>query len=414
MHALPLALLLAAAPAEVAPGPAVAPIPVAAPAPQALAAPALVGPETSNAPETSTAPATSNGGAAPATPPAPKLPPPLPQAAVEKLGQGDRASLAGDWRNALFAYQDAVYLAPQSPLARVKLGRAYLALRYPAQAIAQAELALAADPSNVEARRLADDARNPPPRPASPPSSGAAAANGVSAAPAPASGLSAAQAPASPGAWPAPAPTTPAQASAAQPSSGAPAPRVFRFTEGDGVAAPPERAPSSAAPDRPAAPAPAAQPAAATSPAAPASRTIAAVAEVEAARGTAASSAPSAPAAQLYRAALVHLGNREFEKGAAALTEAIAVDPTLGVAYAARASARFGLGRYRDAAADYRTALELDPKLATPLYGLAECYRVLGEPRHASEMYQRYADSRAADVREDLRTMAARRAQELR
>jgi tetratricopeptide (TPR) repeat protein len=157
--------------------------------------------------------------------------------------------------------------------------------------------------------------------------------------------------------------------------------------------------------------APAAQPAAATAPAA--ARTIAAVAEVEGGSATGSSPA-SAEAARLYRTALVHLGNREFEKGAAVLTEAIAADPALGVAYAARASARFGLGRYRDAAADYRTALELDRKLATPLYGLAECYRVLGESRHASEMYQRYADSRAADVREDLRAIAARRAQELR
>lgn len=404
MHALPLALLLAAAPAEVAPGPAVAPVPVAAPATPAtpVAAPALVGPETSTATAAptstpnATSSATSGGAAAPAAAPAPKLPPPLPQAAVEKLGQGDRAFLAGDYRNALFAYQDAVYLAPQSPLARVKLGRAYLSLRYPAQAIAQAEQALAADPSSVEARRLADEARNPPARPASPPASGAMAAPANGAAASASNGV----APAS------------AQASAAQASSGPPGPRVFRFTEGDAAAAPPERAPSPAAPDRAATPAaPAAQPAAATAPAA--ARTIAAVAEVEAGAATGSSPA-SATAAQLYRTALVHLGNREFEKGAAVLTEAIAADPALGVAYAARASARFGLGRYRDAAADYRTALELDRKLATPLYGLAECYRVLGESRHASEMYQRYADSRAADVREDLRAIASRRAQELR
>ena len=54
----------------------------------------------------------------------------------------------------------------------------------------------------------------------------------------------------------------------------------------------------------------------------------------------------------------------------------------------------------------------LDPGMGTPLYGLAECYRVLGDPS-AAEMYGRYARSRAPDVREELRSIAARRAQEL-
>ena len=39
---------------------------------------------------------------------------------------------------ALFAYQDAVYLDPSSVAARVRLGRASLSLRYPAQAQATA------------------------------------------------------------------------------------------------------------------------------------------------------------------------------------------------------------------------------------------------------------------------------------
>jgi hypothetical protein len=39
---------------------------------------------------------------------------------------------------------------------------------------------------------------------------------------------------------------------------------------------------------------------------------------------------------------------------------------------------------------------------------------VLGDARAASDMYQRYAQSRGADVREDLRAIAAKRAQELR
>jgi hypothetical protein len=50
--------------------------------------------------------------------------------------------------------------------------------------------------------------------------------------------------------------------------------------------------------------------------------------------------------------------------------------------------------------------------MATPLYGLAECHRILGEPG-AAELYDRYARSSAPDVREELRTLAAKRAQEL-
>jgi tetratricopeptide (TPR) repeat protein len=113
-------------------------------------------------------------------------------------------------------------------------------------------------------------------------------------------------------------------------------------------------------------------------------------------------------AAQRYRTALDLVARREYAAAVTELNEAIAVDPRLAVAYAARASAQFGLGRYREAAEDYKAALSL----ATPLYGLAECYRLLGDPA-AAEMYKRYSESKAADVRDDLRAIAAKRAQEL-
>jgi tetratricopeptide (TPR) repeat protein len=304
--------------------------------------------------------------------------PPLPQAAVEKLGQGDRAFLERDYRSALFAYQDAVYLAPRNPVARVKLGRAYLALRYPAQAIAQAEQALAVDPANAEAKKLVEEAKDPS-RAAAPPR----------AAPAPAA---AAAQPAAP----------PAAAPVAQPAA-----RVFRFVP-DPEPAASAAAPPAAGPER--------MPPAAN---APRDDVRAQASAADPARTVAAAPAPAAPppgatAGQRYRAALDHLQNREFEKAIAALTEAIALDPRLAVAYAARASARFGLGKYREAAEDYRAALAFDPNLGTPVYGLAECYRVQGESRNAAEMYQRYAESRAPDVRDDLRAIAARRAHELR
>jgi tetratricopeptide (TPR) repeat protein len=123
--------------------------------------------------------------------------------------------------------------------------------------------------------------------------------------------------------------------------------------------------------------------------------------------------APAGPtAAQRYRTALELVARREYARAVTELSEAIAAEPRLAVAYAARASAQFGLGRYRDAADDYKAALGLDPSLGTPLYGLAECYRLLGDPL-AGEMYGRYAASQAPDVREDLRAIAAKRADEL-
>lgn len=137
-------------------------------------APGSASPDAKPSPE----PATSVATAWPAARPAASLPPrepPAPtapraavvpsQAVVEKLGKGDRLALAGDHRNALFAYQDAVYMQPGYAAARVRLGRAYLALRYPAQAIAQAEAALAVDPESDEARRLLEEASAAPARP---------------------------------------------------------------------------------------------------------------------------------------------------------------------------------------------------------------------------------------------------------
>jgi tetratricopeptide (TPR) repeat protein len=342
MRPLSLAILLAAAPA---PGAEPAP----APAPKAEAPPAPAQPASLESPPPAPpAPATAADAA-------------LPRAVIEKLGQGDRAYLERDYRGALFAYLDAAYLAPTSAVPRVRLGRAYLALRYPERAREQAEKALALEPGSADARRLAEDARGAAP-----------AAAPVRAPPAVA----------------APAPA------AAPPVS---APRVFKYVpEPEGAAAPP------AASARAAAPAVVPVP----SPPIPGPTPAPAVA--------AASVATPASAAQRYREGIDLLQKREFEKALLALDDAVAKDPRLAVAHAARASARFGLGRYREAADDYRTAIGLDAKLGTPLYGLAECYRVLGETKNAADLYRRYAESRAPDVREDLRAVAAKRAQELK
>jgi tetratricopeptide (TPR) repeat protein len=317
-----------------------------------------------------TPPATSAGTATPTTVPAQSAAAgAAPSAAVlAKLDQGDRALAAGDARGALFAYQDAVYLQPGSAAARVRLGRAYLALRYPAQAQAQAEQVLARDPASADARRLLDDCRNPPAHATSPATVGAIAVP-VSAPATPA--ITVAVPSAAPPRVPEPAP----------PAAGHAAPRVYRL---------PDAEPDAEEPAREAPPA------------------VTLVAQrVDA-------PAPDAPrtAAQRYRTALDLISRRAYAEAVAELDDAIAREPSLAVAFAARASAQFGLGRHRDAADDYAAALRLDPALATPLYGLAECYRVLGDGR-AGELYRRYAESRARDVREDLRATASRRAAEL-
>lgn len=317
------------------------------------------------------------------------------QAVVDKVGQGDRLSLAGDHRGALFAYQDAVYLQPAYAPARVRLGRAYLALRYPEQAIAQAEAALADDPDSAEARTLLDEARAAPARPK-------AGAPVAPAAPAPAAPTPAAPAPVKPGGRVfkltqegEPAPARPAAGSPAGSTGASAVPRAAGGAAGaaatGGVAAPVAIAEVGAA---------------------AAGGARAAPADAEAAEPP--SAAQKQVAALHYRTALGFLQNRDWAKAVAALSDAILADPTLAVAYSARGSAQYGLGKYRDAAEDYTAAIRLDGKLGTPIYGLAECYRVLGDGKRAAEMYERYAQSTASDVRDDLRAIAAKRAKELR
>ena len=114
-------------------------------------------------------PASSPGGKAPAAPPqlaaAPPyltaLPVPPSRALIEKLGAGDRAWLAGDYRTALFAYQDATYLAPTNPVGRIKQARAYAALHHQEEAERQLRQALELDPGNIEALELLESLRNP-------------------------------------------------------------------------------------------------------------------------------------------------------------------------------------------------------------------------------------------------------------
>jgi tetratricopeptide (TPR) repeat protein len=117
-------------------------------------------------------------------------------------------------------------------------------------------------------------------------------------------------------------------------------------------------------------------------------------------------------AAQRYRAALSLYTQRDYLGAVAELDAAITLDPNLAVAYVARGSARFGLGKYRQAAADYKAALDLEPARAEPIWGLAECQRMLHDPA-APDTYRRYAASVAGDVNEDRRARARKWATEL-
>jgi Tfp pilus assembly protein PilF len=398
-------LLLAAPVGARAEGPAAppaAPVPVvgdAHPVPAPIVPPVAIEPADDRAAARAPEPVTAAPAPAPAQLPvsapaaslAPRAPPIVPtQALVERVGQADRLFLAGDYRNALFAYQDVVYTEPRYAPARVKLGRAYLALRYPAQALAQAEAALAIDPESADARRLVEEARTPPARPSA-----------LASAPAPAQTRPSAVATVSPPAAPPAIPDPPPPAGTR---------RIYRLTpEPESRSTPTTHARSEV-------PAPAAElvPASAPATTATAAPGSGVATAVTAATPGAAPAAPSGSAAQHYRAALVLLQNREWARAIAELSTALLADPTLAVAYAARGSAHFGLGKYREAADDYRGALVIDPRMATPVYGLAECYRALGDGRNAVEMYQRYAQSSAPDARDDLRAIAVRRAQELR
>jgi tetratricopeptide (TPR) repeat protein len=115
---------------------------------------------------------------------------------------------------------------------------------------------------------------------------------------------------------------------------------------------------------------------------------------------------PQARARDAYERGVRLVLSRDYAAAVQALTEAVAADPTLAVAYTARGSANVGLRRFYEAAADYQDALRLDPTRASPLYGLAEAYRALGRTSDARIYYDRYAVSTAVDVRASLQADA--------
>jgi tetratricopeptide (TPR) repeat protein len=120
-----------------------------------------------------------------------------------------------------------------------------------------------------------------------------------------------------------------------------------------------------------------------------------------------------AGARERYTAAVKMINDRKYAESLPILDEALQKKPGYGVALVARGSAHMGLLQYDAAAADYTAARAADPLLASPLFGLAEAYRALGQSAKAADFYREYAASTAPDVQPQLRDYAARNAQAL-
>jgi tetratricopeptide (TPR) repeat protein len=120
-----------------------------------------------------------------------------------------------------------------------------------------------------------------------------------------------------------------------------------------------------------------------------------------------------AGARERYTAAVKLIHERKYAEAIPVLDEALQKKPGYGVALVARGSAHMGLLQYEAAAADYSAARASDPSLASPLFGLAEAYRAMGQAGKAAQMYKEYAASSAPDVQPPLRDYAAKNAQAL-
>jgi len=120
-----------------------------------------------------------------------------------------------------------------------------------------------------------------------------------------------------------------------------------------------------------------------------------------------------AGARERYTAAVKLINDRQYAESVPVLDEALRKKPGYGVALVARGSAHMGLLQYEAAAADYSAARTSDPSLASPLFGLAEAYRALGQPARAAHFYKEYAASSAPDVQAPLKDYADQNARAL-
>ena len=120
-----------------------------------------------------------------------------------------------------------------------------------------------------------------------------------------------------------------------------------------------------------------------------------------------------ATAREQYGTAVKLIHEKRFAEAVPLLDDALRIKPGYGVALVARGSAHMGLSQHQAAAADYEAARTADPSLASPLFGLAEAFRALGDVPKAAQFYRDYAESPASDVQPQLRDYALRNAQAL-
>src|SRR5207253_2183172 len=102
-----------------------------------------------------------------AAPPVATLPAPTPAAPARPdpaalIAKGDAAYAAKEYRNALFAYQDAIIADPRNVPALIKAGHAYARLGHSPEAVDQWNKALQLDPQNAEARAALAEFRDRP------------------------------------------------------------------------------------------------------------------------------------------------------------------------------------------------------------------------------------------------------------
>jgi len=99
-----------------------------------------------------------------------------------------------------------------------------------------------------------------------------------------------------------------------------------------------------------------------------------------------------------YESAVGLIAQRRYADALTALDAAVKLQPDFAVAYVARGSADVGLGRYSDAIREYLKGLSLNGNQASPLFGLGEAYRGLGDRARAAQYYQECAQSTSPDA----------------
>ena len=124
---------------------------------------------------------------------------------------------------------------------------------------------------------------------------------------------------------------------------------------------------------------------------------------------------PSDEAAAIahYRTGVGLIREKRYDQAVTELDQSLLLKPNFTSGMIARGSAKIGLGRFPDALADYAAAQSADPSLASPLFGLAEAYRGLGQAEKAADLYRRFASSTAPDAPPNLKLYALQNAQVL-